>query len=170
MTSRPAPSDPAVEADVSPEPIDPRRLVERVGRQGDGAIVLFLGTVRDRNRDRAVTSLSYEAYVPMAREELAAIAREAARLHGASRIAAVHRTGTLEPGQASVGIAVAAAHREAAYRASRHVIEEVKRRLPVWKQERYADGTLEWLDGHPPGPGARRGVEPAEPGPAEAAP
>lgn len=170
MTSRPTPSEPAVEADVSPEPIDPSRLVERVGREGDGAVVLFLGTVRDQNRGRAVTSLSYEAYVPMARRELAAIAREAAEMHGASRVAAVHRTGTLEPGQASVGIAVAAAHRDAAYRASRHVIEAIKRRLPVWKQERYADGTREWLAGRPAGPGASADPEPAEAGPAEASP
>jgi len=169
VTSRPAPPDPVVRADVSPDPIDPARLVERVGGEGDGAVVLFLGTVRDHNHGRTVTSLAYEAYVPMARRELAAIAREALALHGASRIAAAHRTGTLEPGTASVGIAVAAEHRDAAYRASRHVIEEVKRRLPVWKEERYADGGRAWLEGHPaPGAPARDATPAGAPGEGDA--
>ena len=149
MTSPPAQRPPVVEADVSPDPIDPSSLVERVGHPDDGAVLLFLGTVRTWNREREVTALEYEAYGAMAREELAEIAREAAERHGASRVAAVHRTGALRPGQASVGIAVAAVHRDAAYRTSREVIEEVKRRLPVWKKESYADGGSAWLDGHP---------------------
>lgn len=165
MTSPPTAPEPVVEADVTSDPIDPARLLQRVCDEDDGAVVLFLGTVRSSNRGREVVALGYEAFAPMAREELAAIALGAARRHGASRVAAVHRTGLLEPGQASVGIAVAAAHRDAAYRASRDVIEEVKRRLPVWKKEHYADGSEAWLDGHPaPRPaGSRSG--PGEGGP-----
>jgi molybdopterin synthase catalytic subunit len=66
-------------------------------------------------------------------------------------VAAAHRTGTLAPGEASLAVAVSSPHRDAAYRASRWIVEEVKRRLPVWKREAYADGTEAWLDGHPAG-------------------
>lgn len=140
-----------VEAEIDTEPIDPAGLVARVSGPGQGAVVLFLGTVRDHNRGRPVVRLHYEAYAPMARKELAAVCGEAAAAFGLTRVAAVHRTGTLYPGQASLGVAVASPHRDASYQGSRWIVEEVKKRLPVWKREVYADGTETWLDGHPAG-------------------
>jgi len=140
-----------VEAVISAAPIDAAALVRNVSGPGEGAVLLFLGTVRDHNRDRRVERLDYEAFAPMARKELVAICQEAAGSFDLAGVSAVHRTGRLVPGEASLGVAVAAAHRDAAYRGSRWIVEEIKRRLPVWKREAYADGTEAWLDGHPAG-------------------
>ncbi len=94
--------------------------------------------------------LHYEAYVPMAEETLYAIAAEAATRFGVGGVAALHRTGSLQIGEASVAIAVASAHRADAFDAARYVIEQIKTRLPIWKREEYADGSFVWLDGAPP--------------------
>ncbi len=151
MTARSGGSSPRVEAVISATPIDAAALVRGVSGPGEGAVLLFLGTVRNHNRDRRVERLDYEAFAPMARKELAAICEEAAGSFGLAGVSAVHRTGRLAPGEASLGVAVASAHRDAAYRGSRWIVEEIKRRLPVWKREAYADGTEAWLDGHPTG-------------------
>jgi molybdopterin synthase catalytic subunit len=140
-----------VEAVISAAPIEAAALLRSVSGPGEGAVLLFLGTVRDHNRDRRVERLDYEAFAPMARKELAAICEQAAGSFGLAGVSAVHRTGQLVPGEASLGVAVASAHRDAAYRGSRWIVEEIKRRLPVWKREAYADGTEAWLDGHPAG-------------------
>ena len=136
----------SVPARITTEPIDSAALLEQLTSGSDGAVLLFLGVVRDRNDGRAVSGIRYEAYAEMAESVLAEIVAEAERAAGA-RVAAVHRIGELAVGEASVAIAVASAHRAAAYEASRFVIEEIKRRLPVWKHEQYADGQAEWLDG-----------------------
>lgn len=128
------------------DPIDLAALVAEVQRSANGATVLFVGTVRDINDGRAVSGLEYSAYAPMAEHEMAGIVAEAAARWGTSDIAVEHRTGPLALGDASVAIAVAHPHRGAAYEASRYVIEELKRRVPVWKREHYADGTREWVD------------------------
>ena len=128
------------------EPIDANALIREVASHAHGATILFLGTVRDVNDGRAVEGMEYSAYEEMAARELAAIAGEAAARFGTEHIVVEHRTGRLALGEASVGIAVSHAHRGAAYDASRYVIEELKKRLPVWKREEYADGTREWVD------------------------
>lgn len=117
----------------------------KTGSSADGAITVFLGRVRDHNRGRPVTRLHYEVYDEMAERELTAILAETAERWRLSHLEAVHRTGTLELGELSVAIVAAAPHRAAAYEASRHVIEEIKRRVPIWKREEYADGTVEWV-------------------------
>ena len=137
-------------SDITIEPIDPSTVVERVGAPEDGAVALFLGTVRNRNEGRPVGGMEYEGYAEMAREQLAAIVAEAAARAGTDRVAAVHRLGELAIGEVSVAIAVSAPHRAEAFDASRYVIEEIKKRLPVWKRERYLDGGAEWLDGEVP--------------------
>jgi molybdopterin synthase catalytic subunit len=109
-------------------------------------VLLFLGVVRDVNDGRQVTGIEYSAYEAMAARELAAIASEAIALFGAVDVAVEHRLGDLALEEASVGIAVAHAHRGEAYDASRWIIEELKRRVPIWKREHYADGTREWVD------------------------
>lgn len=122
----------------------------RVGASEDGAVLLFLGIVRDHNEGRPVTGVQYEAYAEMAERVLREIAQEASERLGTRRIVVVHRTGELVVGEASVAIAVSSPHRAEAYDASRYVIEEIKRRLPVWKQEQYVDGDIRWLDGQRP--------------------
>ena len=128
------------------ESIDPSALVREVARSAHGAIVLFLGVVRDVNDGRAVAGIEYTAYEAMARSELRAIAREAADRFGSSDVLIVHRLGELSLEDASVGIAVAHAHRDEAYALSRWTIEQLKRRVPIWKQEHYVDGTRDWVD------------------------
>ena len=133
------------------EPIDPLALIREVASSAQGAILLFLGVVRDVNDGRDVTGIEYSAYEAMAARELQAIADEAADRVPTSNVAIEHRLGELELEEASVGIAVAHAHRDEAYALSRWIIEELKRRVPIWKRERYVDGTREWVDpsGHP---------------------
>ena len=125
--------------------IQPAALLEETARHGNGATVLFLGTVRDVNEGQPVTALDYSAYGSMAERELAGIVAEAAEKFGTSDIVVEHRTGSLGLGDVSVAIAVAHPHRGAAYDASRYVIEELKKRLPIWKREHYASGQQEWV-------------------------
>ena len=128
------------------EPIDVAALVGEVARAAHGAILLFLGVVRDVNDGRGVTGIEYSAYEAMAATELQAIASEAAERFGSRDVTIVHRLGELSLEDASVGIAVAHAHRDEAYALSRWTIEELKRRVPIWKREHYVDGTREWVD------------------------
>jgi len=133
---------------VSDDPIRVEELL-RAGSSADGAVTVFVGRVRDHSHGRRVIRLHYEAYGEMAERELATILDETASRWTFSHLEAVHRTGTLELGELSVAIVVAAPHRSTAYEASRHVIEEIKRRLPIWKREEYADGEVEWAGSAP---------------------
>jgi molybdopterin synthase catalytic subunit len=127
-------------------PIDAGELL-RVVSPEDGAALLFWGVVRNHHDGHAVTHLEYRAYAAMAEQEMLRIAREAQDRFGVGGVRIVHRVGRLEIGEASVGIAVASSHRGDAYAASRYLIEELKRRVPVWKREGYADGSAEWVPG-----------------------
>ena len=127
-------------------PIDASALLREVESHAAGATVLFLGTVREHNVGRAVTGIDYSAYQGMAERVLAAITHEATTRFGALAVVAEHRLGFLALGETSVAIAVAHERRAGAYDASRYVIEELKRRVPVWKREHYVDGTREWVD------------------------
>ena len=139
---------PSPEADVTyltNASLDLGRLVSRVSAPGRGGIACFLGVVRDHQGGRAVESLDYSAYEPMAEAECARILAEA-RGRWQAEVALEHRLGHLAVGEAAVAIAAAAPHRDAAFAACRYVIDEVKRRVPIWKRERYADGTEVWVD------------------------
>jgi molybdopterin synthase catalytic subunit len=116
-----------------------------VGAAGNGAAVLFLGTVRDVNDGRSVTGIEYSAYRSMAERELAAIVEEAAARIGSDDVVVEHRVGELRVGECSVAVAVAHPHRGLAFDGARYVIEELKRRVPIWKREQYMDGTREWV-------------------------
>ncbi len=132
------------------DPLDPGALLAAVSSPRCGATSLFLGTVREVNDGRPVARLEYSAYVEMAARELAEIAREAEERFGAT-VVVQHRLGTLEIGEASVAIAAAAPHRGDAFDACRQVIEELKRRVPIWKREHYLDGDRAWIgDGAAP--------------------
>ena len=126
--------------------IDPSSLIAEVSGTGFGAVSLFLGTVRESNDGRAVEGIDYTAYVAMAESELARIVAEAEELFGVTSFVVEHRIGTLALGEVSVGIAAAHAHRTQALDAVRHAIEEIKKRVPIWKLEHYADGTRGWVD------------------------
>ena len=108
-------------------PIDVARLMGRVSNHANGAILVFVGTVREVNDGRGVTGMQYSAYRSMAERELADIAREAVEQFGSDDVAVEHRLGTLELGEASVAIAVGHPHRGAAYDASRYLIEQLKK-------------------------------------------
>ena len=127
-------------------PLDPAALLREVSDAANGATLLFVGTVRDVNDGRAVTGIEYAAYADMADRELGAIVREACDRWHTTNVVVEHRVGRLAVGEASVVIAVAHPRRAQAYDASRYVIEELKRRVPIWKREEYADGTREWVD------------------------
>jgi molybdopterin synthase catalytic subunit len=128
-------------------PIDPRALERAVAGDACGAVVTFVGAVRrDAADGRAVTGMWYEAYAPMALALFQEIAREARARFGAGRIAIVHRIGELAVGEASVAVAAAAAHRSAAFAACEYCIDQLKRRAPIWKRERYADGASRWRE------------------------
>src|SRR5262245_8930351 len=125
--------------------IDACALLQEVAANRNGATVLFVGTVRELNDGSPVSGLDYSAYERMAERELAEIVREACARWETTDIVVEHRVGTLELGDASVAIAAAHPHRDAAYQASRYVIEELKKRVPIWKREHYLDGRSEWV-------------------------
>ena len=135
--------------------IDTCALLDEVAQHRNGATVLFVGTVREVNDGAPVSGLDYSAYSAMAERELADIVIEAAERWQTQDIVVEHRIGGLELGEASVAIAVAHAHRGEAYDASRYVIEELKKRLPIWKREHYVDGRSEWVE---TGSGKRAGA------------
>jgi len=135
---------------ITTEPLDPAAILAMVGAPEDGAVLLFLGTVRNQNDGRRVVGMRYDAYVAMAESVLAEIAAEASTRLGTDRIVVAHRIGPLRVGEVSVAIAVSSPHRAEAYEASRYVIEEIKKRLPVWKEEYYAEGDARWLEGQVP--------------------
>ena len=136
------------------DPIDVSGLTSLVASPAAGAITGFLGVVREVNEGRAVTGIEYSAYDEMAEREMQAIAAEAVARFDNVSLALEHRLGELSLGEVSVAITVAHAHRAPALDACRYVIEELKKRVPIWKREHYADGTRAWVD--------NRGVRPAE--------
>ena len=127
------------------KPIDPVALTAETAGPADGGLASFIGLVRDHQDGRGVVRLEYSAYEPMAEGEAALIVREA-EARWPVRIRLRHRLGTLEIGDIAVAVVAASAHRTPAFEACRYVIEEVKRRVPIWKQEFYADGTIGWVD------------------------
>jgi molybdopterin synthase catalytic subunit len=145
-------------ASVCTDLIDTNEVLTRVGSDQDGATLLFLGVVRDHADGRPVSGMRYDAYEEMATPVLLGIAQEAADRTGSDRIAVVHRFGELSIGDVSVAIAVSTPHRAEAYDASRYVIEEIKKRLPVWKKEHYTDGGSEWVAGTVPPGTASQGI------------
>ena len=133
--------------ELSDAPIDARALRAELESSGAGAAVTFEGTVRDHNEGRAVLKLAYQAYDALAVSEGAAIVAEAKARFAIEHAICVHRVGELAIGDVAVWVGVSAAHRGAAFDAARYVIDETKKRVPIWKKEFYADGESDWL--HP---------------------
>lgn len=127
------------------QPLNVRQIADRVVSPELGGVVTFVGAVRNHHAGRSVMRLEYSAYGPMADAEFGRIIAEA-EARWPARVAAEHRLGTLEVGEAAVVVVAAAPHRDAAFDACRYVIEELKRRVPIWKREHYTDGTAGWVD------------------------
>ena len=133
------------------EPIDTATLVRHVRTDSDGAIVTFDGCVRDNSHGRRTLYLNYESYESMALTKLKEIAVDIHAKFAVDRISIAHRLGRLEIGETSVFIAVSAPHRAAAFDACRFAIDALKRTVPIWKKEYFADGAV-WADGELPPP------------------
>lgn len=139
----------AVRAWLSAEPLDRHAIEASLGGPADGALCSFVGIVRGLTEGRHTLRLEYQAYGGMAEEQMRQIGVESLRRFGVSAIALVHRTGTLEVGEPSVVVAVAAPHRAEAFEACRHAIDTLKSEVPIWKREWGADGG-EWVEGTAP--------------------
>jgi len=126
-------------------PIDPSALLADVSAPDRGGVASFLGVVRDHHAGREVLRLEYSAYPAMAELECEHILAEA-RGRWPCGVTLRHRLGTLEIGDLAVAVLAASAHRAAAFDACRYVIEQLKRRVPIWKREFFADGTDAWVD------------------------
>jgi len=133
--------------DLTRKSIDTTALVASVGSPRAGAVVLFVGTTREVTGERRTVALEYEAYEEMARAKLAELEAEARRRWPLEGCAIVHRTGRVDPGEASVAVAVSTAHRREAFEAGQWLIDSLKADVPIWKQEQWADGGSEWV--HP---------------------
>jgi len=132
--------------ELTGQPIDSTALSARLAAPEAGALTTFEGRVRNHHLGQPVTKLEYEAFDEMARLEGEAIVSETERLYPGAKVLCVHRTGALTTGEAAVWIGVASAHRQAGFAACRHVIEELKLRLPVWKKEHHPGGAAEWVN------------------------
>lgn len=136
-----------MDAALTTQPLDVAELARAVAGPDAGGLVTFVGYVRaTSDDDRPVTGLSYEAHADLALAEMRAIAREASERFGPARVAIAHRIGNLAIGDAAVAIAAAAAHRAAAFDACEYAIDELKRRVPIWKKEHYRDGDARWRE------------------------
>lgn len=131
---------------LSAEPIAPAPLAAALRDPRAGACATFEGWVRVRNEGRDVTALAYEAYGPLAEKEGDRIIEEARTKFGFIAAVCVHRTGMLQPGDLAIWVGVAAEHRGAAFAACRYIVDQVKGRVPIWKQEHYAGGATGWIN------------------------
>ena len=132
---------------LTDNPIDTAAVLDAVASPDAGAVVLFLGTVREITDDQKTVSLEYESYAEMAEKKLAELATDAGHKWPLTGCAIVHRLGLLPVGEISVAIAVSAPHRGQAFEAGRWLIDTLKQVVPIWKKENWADGTTEWV--HP---------------------
>ena len=142
---------------LTADPIDLEPLMKAALRPDRGGLAIFVGTVRDHHAGRTVRELEYSAYHPMAEAKLADIVAEAESRWSVT-VVLRHRLGLLAIGETAVAVVVAGGHRDEAFAACRHVIEELKRRVPIWKRERYTDGSEAWVDPTAPGGVASMGT------------
>lgn len=126
--------------------LNPAALERAVSSPKHGAVASFVGTVRSPHAGRVVRAVSYDCFTPLAEKELARI-KAAAEKRWPVLVGVEHRIGRLRVGQASVAISAASPHRAEAFEACRFVLEQIKRRLPIWKKEHYAKGSGRWLPG-----------------------
>lgn len=138
----------AVTVEITRMALDVNKAMAAIADPAHGAMDMFVGTVRDHHEGRAVTGITYDVHEMLAQKILQAICEEARQQWPQTCYYAAHFHGELSVGGISVLIAVGSAHRAESFAACRYVIEEIKKRLPVWKQEHYAEGKSGWLPGH----------------------
>jgi molybdopterin synthase catalytic subunit len=138
---------PADMIQLTDDTIDVTEVIDAVRRPAAGAVVLFLGTVRETTGSRKTSSLEYECYAEMAEKKLRQLEAEARERWPLQQCAIVHRLGHLPVGEISVAIALSAAHRRPAFEAGGWLIDRIKEVVPIWKKENYVDGTSDWV--HP---------------------
>jgi molybdopterin synthase catalytic subunit len=131
---------------VTPDVLDPAEAIAAVATPSAGAINVFLGVVRDNNLGRNVGHLEYEAYPEMAERVMRDLGRQAVERYGLEKVAILHRTGRLEIGETSLLIAVSSGHRAESFEGGHWLVNEIKKRVPVWKKEVWEDGE-EWIEG-----------------------
>lgn len=133
---------------ISASPLDTQEVVDLVSSDACGAIDVFIGTVRNQTKGKAVVKLEFEAYEPMAIKEMQKIADRAASQWPVDKMAIYHRTGTLGHGEIAVIIAVSTPHRKASFEACQFAIDTLKETVPIWKKEFFEDGEV-WVAAHP---------------------
>mgnify|MGYP001150318264 CR=1 FL=1 len=134
---------------ICQEPLNVVELVGETEDHGSGALVIFVGTVRDTNEGQAVHAVTYEAHVELAERVLREIEEEVVKRFAVRRCRIQHRVGKMSVGEPSVVIVVRAGHRGLAFEAARYAIDELKRRAPIWKEEHYRTGESRFLEGTP---------------------
>ena len=134
---------------ITSEEIELGDVIRAVEAADAGAIVHFLGVVRNNTEGREVSYLEYEAYPPMAEKKMAEIAQEIQEKWGLDRVAMIHRVGRLEIGEVSVAVAVASPHRKEAFEACHYAMNRLKQIVPIWKREVWVDGEEEWVKPDP---------------------
>lgn len=134
---------------ITSDEIELGDVIRAVEADDAGAIVHFLGVVRNNTEGREVSYLEYEAYPPMAEKKMAEIAQEIHEKWGLDRVAMIHRVGRLEIGEVSVAVAVASPHRKEAFEACHYAMNRLKQIVPIWKREVWADGEEEWVKPDP---------------------
>jgi molybdopterin synthase catalytic subunit len=129
---------------IQEKPVNIAEILETGSSDSDGSDVIFIGRVRNNSKGKDVTLIDYDIYPEMALKELHKIADEAIEKSELNRCIIVHRYGRVYPGETSIAIIVSAPHRAQTYEGSRYIIDEIKKRVPIWKKEQYSDGS-EWL-------------------------
>jgi len=130
--------------ELTEQPIEVHSVLESVRSPAAGAVVLFLGTVREFTGAAQTQYLEYTAFADMAMAQLQQLEQEARALFPLVETCLVHRTGRLDLGEVSVAVGVSSAHRAAAFAAGQWIMDQLKQRVPIWKKEHYADGREEW--------------------------
>ena len=131
---------------LSSSPLEFFSFIDQLRDARAGAFVSFEGWARDHNDGKSVAALEYEALVPLCEAEAARILNEAKEKFEVLRAVCLHRTGRLQIGDMAVWVGVTASHRDAAFKACRYIIDEIKNRLPIWKKEFYKDGDTQWIN------------------------
>ena len=130
--------------DIREQALDAQEVLDALADQASGGITLFVGAVRDHDQGKGVTGLEYSAH-PSALDRLREVCEEVAHTYDVQAVAAVHRVGVLALGEAAVVVATSAAHRGEAFEASRALIDRLKETVPIWKHQRFDDGSDEWV-------------------------
>jgi molybdopterin synthase catalytic subunit len=139
-------SGPSIAVAISASPLDSDKALQAVRRKDCGAVVLFLGTVREITGEMVTQRLDYSAYQAMAEKELLSLCEEAALRFELGALVVEHRVGTLEPGEIAVVVAASSVHRDGAFQGARFLIDKTKERVPLWKKEFGPDGSA-WIEG-----------------------